>query len=70
MAEGREEKGRPPIEEDGGRCFAGCGPQPPKGGASAVGGGEGRKVETGNLRPERIRLPCTRALTEELAGPH
>ena len=40
------------------------------GGASAVGGGEGRKVETGNLRPERIRLPCTRALTEELAAPH
>ena len=39
-------------------------------GASAVGGGKGRKAETGNLRPERIRLPCTRALTEELAGPH
>ena len=30
-AEVAEGKGRPPIEEDWGRCFSGCGPQPPKG---------------------------------------
>jgi len=27
MEEGREEKGRPRIGEDGRGCFAGCGPQ-------------------------------------------
>ena len=50
-AEDAEGKGRPRIEEDWGRCFAGCGPQPPKvGGASAVGGG--RRAESGDRKPE------------------
>ena len=47
-AEDAEGKGRPPIEEDGGRCFAGCGPQPPKVGGLARWEGE----KGGKRRPE------------------
>jgi hypothetical protein len=36
-AEGAEVKGRPPIEEDGGRCIDGCGPQRGKDGEGSHG---------------------------------
>ena len=45
---GREEKGEPPIEEDGGRCFCCDVHGAAKMGGLARGeGGEGRKAETG-----------------------
>ena len=48
---GREEKGEPPIEEDGGRCFCCDVTRRSKGGgASAVGGG--RRAESGDRKPE------------------
>ena len=53
--EGREEKGRPRIEEDWGRCFCCDVTRRSKGGgASAVGGGKGRKAEETSYFPKPL----------------
>ena len=47
---GRGGKGRPRTGDDERRCFAGCGPQPPKGGAATKLRGARRGEEVGKWR--------------------